>query len=256
MNHPMDENRVKVKSLYKALKLLDYFTDSHTLWGISEVSELESLPKSTVHNIFSTFAVYGILSQDPSSGKYRLGPKIAQLSNYYFASSSSIKAIRSEMEKLASIVNENVYYGTIFEDHVLYLEAVYGTTVSRPTSLIGATAPLHCTGIGKAILAWQRDYAVVDRITQQGLHRFTDTTITTREALLNELDQIQQQGFSSDNMEHELGVKCIAVPIFNTSNTLVGAMSISCPSLRMEGKEEEFARCLTRAQQTLRSLII
>ena len=156
----MEENRVKVKSLYKALKLLDYFSDSHVLWGVSEVSEKEGLPKSTFHNIFSTFAVYGILSQDPSNGKYRLGPKIAQLSNYYFASSSSIKAIRSEMEKLASIVNENVYYGTIFEDHVLYLEAVYGATVSRPTSLIGATAPLHCTGIGKAILAWQQDNGV------------------------------------------------------------------------------------------------
>lgn len=251
----MEDTNIKVKSLYKALKLLDCFSEQNTLLGISEVSEKAALPKSTVHNIFSTFAVCGILVQDSKTGKYHLGPKIVQLSNSYFASSTSMKAVSSEMEKLSSIFNENVYYGTLFEDQVLYLEAVHGSTLSRSTSIIGATAPLHCTGIGKCILAWLSDPALIDRLCKKGLRKFTDNTITSRTLLEKELAEIREQGYAVDNMEHEYGVKCVAVPIFRSNGVLSGAISISCPSLRVEGKELAFAQTLYRAQQTLKSFI-
>ena len=82
--------------------------------------------------------------------------------------------------------------------------------------------------------------------------KFTDNTITDKSALKAELKQIREQGFAIDNMEHEYGVKCVSVPIFKADNTLAGAMSITCPSLRMEGKYAEFAKLLHDAQKNLR----
>lgn len=250
----MDESKVKVKSLYKALKLLDNFSEQKTALKISEVAEQEGLPKSTVHNIFSTFSAYGLLTQDACSGRYSLGPQIAKLSNIYFSTNPAFNMLRTEMERISSIANETVYFGTFFENQVLYLEAVYPSSISRTSSVIGVTAPLYCTGIGKSILAWS-DKAVVDEVFAKPVTRFTENTIVDKHALLRELQESREMGFTVDNMEHEYGVKCVAVPIFRLDNTLAGAMSISCPSLRMEGKYDVFSNLLKEAQRSLRNYL-
>lgn len=247
----MDEPKIKVKSLYKALRLLDCFTEQDTAFGVSAIAEREDLPKSTVHNIFSTFAAYGLLSQDDTNGHYRLGPKVAYLSNIYFSTNSAFVFLRTEMERVSSIANENVYYGTLFENQVLYLEAVYASSINRTSNVVGITAPLYCTGIGKNLLAWSKP-EIIDDLYANPVTKFTDNTITDKSALKAELKQIREQGFAIDNMEHEYGVKCVSVPIFKADNTLAGAMSITCPSLRMEGKYAEFAKLLHDAQKNLR----
>ena len=247
----MDEPKVKVKSLDKALRLLNCFTEQNTEVGVSAIAEQENLPKSTVHNIFSTFAAYGLLTQDASNGHYRLGPKVAYLSNIYFSTNSSFEFLRTEMGRVSSVANENVYYGTLFENQVLYLEAVYTSSMNRTSGVVGITAPLYCTGIGKSILAWS-DPKIVDEIYANPVAKYTDNTITEKSNLKAELKQIREQGFAIDNMEHEYGVQCVSVPIFKADNTLTGAMSITCPSLRMAGKYSAFAGLLLEAQKNLR----
>ncbi len=250
----MDETKIKVKSLYKALHLLDYFAEKHTSLSVSAVAEQENLPKSTVHNIFSTFAAYGLLSRDDNNGHYELGPKIAYLSNIYFSTNSSFSLIHAEIERVSSIANENVYFGTLFENQVLYLDAMYASSMNRTSTIIGVVAPLYCTGVGKSLLAWS-DPSVLDNIFSAPVTKFTENTITDRKVLETELEQIHAQGYSVDNMEHEYGVKCVAVPIFRSDNSLFGAISISCPSLRMENKQAEFAALLQSAQQNLLSFL-
>ena len=247
----MDESKVKVKSLFKALKLLDHFSEQETSLKISDVAEQENLPKSTVHNIFSTFSAYGMLTQDPYTGRYSLGPQIAKLSNIYFSTNPALNMLGSEMERVSAIANETVYFGTFFENQVLYLEAVYPSSMNRTSSVIGVTAPLYCTGIGKSILAWS-DPASVDTIFSEPVTKFTENTIVDKDLLIRELQDSRNAGFTIDNMEHEYGVKCVAVPIFRLDNTLAGAMSITCPSLRMEGKYDLFSNLLKDAQKSLR----
>ena len=97
--------------------------------------------------------------------------------------------------------------------------------------MTGVTAPPYCTGIGKAMLAFAHE-EVINRVEEGGMEPFTHNTITNGEKLREELGQIRQRGFSIDNMEHEYGVKCVAVPIRNKEGAVIGAYSISGPSPR------------------------
>ena len=134
------------------------------------------------------------------------------------------------------------------------MEAVSPSSMNRTSSVIGVTAPLYCTGIGKSILAWS-DPAIIDSVFSNPVTKYTENTITDKQALLRELQTSRETGFTIDNMEHEYGVKCVAVPIFRLDNTLAGAMSITCPSLRMEGKYDLFSNLLKEAQKSLRTYV-
>ena len=98
-------------------------------------------------------------------------------------------------------------------------------------SVLGMTAPLVCTGIGKAILAYMPEEQI-DELLSKPIEKFTDNTITDPDKLREELKKIRNNGYSVDNMEHEYGVKCVAVPVLNHLGQVQGAVSITGPSLR------------------------
>ena len=197
----VNEAEVKVKSLQKALEILNCFTKKSS-WGVTEISEQLDLNKSNVHNILTTFKAMGYLDQDDESGRYKLGLSVYSLC-YSLGQNLSIGSVAAPyLQELADMAGERVYL-----------------------------AQMHCTGLGKAMLAYlpdekQRAYAA------RKLEAYTDYTITDGDALLKELREIRQRGYAIDNMEHEFGVKCVAVPVLGRNGQVVAGVSISGPSLR------------------------
>ncbi len=245
----------KVKSLYKAVKLLDYFTNESPERGISELSELSGLLKSTVHNIVTTFEQAGFLEKNSSTNKYKLGMKVLQLSNNLYASHDLRRLIRPYAEKLCDYSRETVYLAMLCEREVIYVDAIYPVGVTPGRSVIGLKAPLYCTGVGKAIMADLPAFEI-DQILAQKLTSFTPNTITEPRQLLQELEQIRVRGYAIDNMEHEYGIQCIASPIKDTRGKTIASFSISGPSLRFsETKIQEYARMLMEVTRELQSLI-
>ena len=245
----------KVKSLYKAIKLLDYFTNENPERGITELSELSGLLKSSVHNIVTTFEQAGFLEKNPLTNKYRLGMKILQLSNNLYAAHDLRRIIHPYMEKFGNYCREIVYLATYCDDEVIYIDAVYPLGVSPGRSVIGEKAPLYCTGVGKAIIS-DFSEAELNKIIARGLQSFTPNTITDPQALLRELAFTRERGYALDNMEHEYGIKCIAVPIKDMKNVTVASISISGPSLRFsDSKVNEYARMLLEAAAEIKGLI-
>lgn len=96
---------------------------------------------------------------------------------------------------------------------------------------------MHCTGVGKAILAFAPDEKVQQVVRTHGLPRFTANTITTLEALMEEMVATRRRGYAVDNMEHEWGIRCIAVPIRDENGRIHASMSISGPSERLPLEE-------------------
>jgi DNA-binding IclR family transcriptional regulator len=246
---------VKVKSLYKALKLLDCFTYEVPERGISELAELNGMLKSTVHNIVTTFEKCGFLEKNAENSKYRLGIKLLQLNNTLYMTNDLRKIARPYIEKISEYCNESVYFGIPSEHEVIYLDAVYPSGITAGRSIIGVKAPLYCTGIGKAILA----YLPADEIEQvinSGLSPFTQNTIIQHDKLLYELDGIRKRGYSIDNMEHEYGIKCVAVPVRNIRDKVVAAISVSGPSLRFtDDKIVEFSNAIVNICKDLKNHI-
>src|SRR5699024_8298944 len=111
----------------------------------------------------------------------------------------------------------------------------------------------HCISLGKAILAYLPQERIEEIIEQSELVQYTSQTITTREELLNELEQIRDQGYAFDNEEKIAGLKCVAAPVIDPDGRVLGALSISGPSSRMTGERfaDELPEMVTRSANVI-----
>ena len=244
----------KVKSLSKAMNLLDIFTMPPYAYGVSEVARRFNYPKTSVHNIFSTLALYGLLKYDATTQKYLLGYKAAELGHSFRKSNSMLSIMKPYLTQLSADLKETVYLGTLSDDMVLYLDVAY-SPFSAGGDVIGHKAPLHCTGIGKALLAYM-DTESINRILSKPLQAFTPDTKTSPQELLDEISFIRENGYSIDNMEHEFGVKCVAVPLFSEEEQTKGAISISGPSLRFpEATIKEYSILLKEIARKVKPIL-
>ena len=146
----IDNSEIKVKSLQKALEILNLFADKPVL-GVTEISEYFGIYKSTVHNILSTLKAMEYLEQDEETGKYRLGIQVFTLSKALGDTYSITKIAGPYMQELSNITRERVYLAVPYREEVLYLDAMYpAESVELMRSILGERAQMYCTGIGKA----------------------------------------------------------------------------------------------------------
>ena len=245
----------KVKSLLKAMNLLDVFTQPPYEYGVSDLARKFDYPKSSVHNIFSTLSLYGLLKYDETTQKYRLGNKAAELGNSFRKNNSMLSIMKPYLSTLSSELKETVFLANIADDMVLYLDVSYSPHVASGGDVIGLKAPLYCTGIGKALLSCMSDEKV-NLILSQPMKAFTPDTKTTPEELWKDIDFIRKNGYSVDNMEHEFGVKCVAVPLLNEDMELKGAISVSGPSLRFpERVTKKYATRLKQIAEEVKHIL-
>ncbi|WP_411675876.1 IclR family transcriptional regulator [Caproicibacter sp.] len=225
-----------IKSLEKALNILECFSVEKPELGITEISQMTGLYKSNVFNIVSTFVGSGYLEQNPETEKYRIGLKIMGLSHILSTSMGFHSVVHRCINELAKAIDEIVYFGIPDGENVMYMEGAYPEKFYNIRWVQGMTAPLVCTAIGKAMLAYMEE-AFIDQVLAKPLRRYTDYTITDPEILRAELMLTKKRGYSTDNMEHEYGIKCVGVPVFNRSGDLIGALSTTGPSLRFSEEQ-------------------
>ena len=235
---------VKVRSLYKAVKLLDYFNSAHPERGISELAELSGMLKSSVYNIMSTFESCGVVEKNPKTSQYRLGLKILEWSNALSQNDVFGRVIRPFLEELTDRTGETVFLATPYGTNIIYLEAACPKGAMSVRSIKGVVAPMYCTSLGKAILS-RMEPSMIEQVIAAGLEAFTPYTITDAQRFREEIDHIRAVGYSVDNMEHEYGIKCVGVPICNGRNQVIGGISLSGPSLRFNEQQiVEYAKLL------------
>jgi DNA-binding IclR family transcriptional regulator len=228
----LDERQtVKVKSLAKAMNVLECFSVAEPELGVTEIAQRLGIQKSTVCNILSTFEQMGYVTQNPQNGKYSLGLKMLCFS-YIISSHMDLRRVFGPcIQQAARELGEVSYLGVPYGSNVLYLDVAYPDAVSNSRAITGESAPMYCTGLGKAILAFMTKEER-EKILQEPLKKFTEYTISNPAVLHDNLEEVQQNGFAIDNMEHEYGIRCVAVPILGVDNRVVAAISVSGPSLR------------------------
>ncbi|MBN1777066.1 MAG: IclR family transcriptional regulator [Clostridiales bacterium] len=222
-----------VKSLARAMRVLECFTVEQPELGVSEIARMLDMQKSTVFNILSTFQDSGYVVKNPQTSKYYLGFKLLHL-GYIVNQHLGLREIMlPSLTEIAETCREVCYFGTLNNDEVLYIEAVYPSTQQPTRNILGERAPLFCTGLGKAMLA----YLPEERIAQVAAREkkaYTSHTLVDDMALINNLSEIRMNGYAVDNMEHEFGVRCVAVPLFGADGGIMGAVSVSGPSPRFD----------------------
>lgn len=238
-----------VKSVVKTITILESLAREGEA-GVTDLACKAGMHKSTAYRFLATLRDLGYVRQDADSERYGATLALFELGSAILSRTEIWEHAHPVMEKLAQETHETVHLAVLQDERLVYLHKIESTHSLRVSmrSRIGQSAPLHCTGVGKVLLAFT-DSDVVRRIVEtHGLSRFTDTTITDIQHLEDELEQIRAQGFAFDNEERELGVRCVAVPVRHGNTGQLAAISVSVPSARLpDSGVSQFADMLKRA---------
>jgi len=224
---------VIVQSVDRALDILGCFKGQSIELGISEISERMQLSKSTVYGLVNTLLTKGYLEQNEQTKRYRLGIKLFELGTLVYNRMDLRNEAKVFCEELGSKYNTTVHLAAHYGDEIVYIDKVDAPEAVIVYSQTGKCAPMHCTGVGKAILAFLSDDELKHVFAKGDFKKYTEHTITDREELYCELRRIHSCGYAVDNEEIETGLRCIAAPIFNYMNQPVAAISVSAPTVRL-----------------------
>lgn len=203
--------------------------------GLDELAKAVDSPKPTVHRALVALRKAGFASQD-GRGRYLLGDGFLKLAFAHHELRPDHVRVHPLLERLAERFGETAHYAMLDDRSIVYRSKVDPATGAvRLTSTIGGRNPAHCTAVGKLLLAQALpdDASVTAWVRAGELERRTERTITTAAELAEQLRAVREQGYAVDDQENEVGVNCIAVPIFLTSPTVPsGAISVSALAYR------------------------
>jgi len=220
--------------------------------GITELSVRLAMPKATVYRFLQTMKSLGYVRQEADSERYGLGMRMFELGSKALTSPDLVDLSKHHMQMLADATGETVHLGSLIDSEIIYIHKVDSRHMLGMYSRIGRRAPLHCTAIGKVLMAWEHPERR-DRILDGAeFKRFRDKTITTRPAFLAELEQVKKQGFGEDREEFDDHIRCLGVPIFDRLGQPIAGMSVSFPTFRFDAeKAPEVVRMLQAASRDI-----
>lgn len=222
-----------VQSVERVFELLELITDAGGEVTLSELSASTDLPLPTIHRLLRTLVMKGYARQLPNR-RYALGPRLIRLGE---GANKQLGALaRPQLKMLVDRLGETSNMAVLDSDMVVYIAQVPSSHSMRMFTEVGRRAHTHDTGVGKAILAQLDNETVRNIVTRAGMPTPTEKSIGSVEQLLEELENIRERGYSIDEQEQELGVRCFAMAVPNAPTPT--AISVSGPISRVD---ESFA---------------
>lgn len=210
--------------LERAFRLLEVFGPDGRSLGLAEVARRAELPKATAFRLANQLVELGALERTMVG--YSLGMRLFELGSMVTAQRRLREAALPLMEDLYEATHETVHLAIRDGLRILYIEKIRGKRSAPARTQIGTRRPLHCTALGKAILA-ESDETVTQAVIDSGLTRFTPYTITSPQRLHDELDAARREGVAYDREEYQLGVTCVAAAILGHGHDVEAAISVS-----------------------------
>lgn len=220
-------------SVVKAFTLLDAFTMDKQEWGVRELAIKKGYNKSTTYRLLNTLESLGVLQKNDND-KYLLGLKLFELGNLVSIHKTLRKYSRTPLENISREIKETVHFGVLDKNQVLYLNKTESPQGLKVSTQIGSYQKAYCTAIGKVLLAFLPEQKLADYLQTVSLDACTVNTIADRETLQQELQKIRAQEYALDMEELELGLICIAMPVYNNKRQVVASISVSGPSSRFK----------------------
>ena len=218
----------EVAVLRKALDVLDALSATPAS-GLSELTTLSGANKASVFRILRTLESRGFAVKDPATKKYTPGPRLIMLARRVASQIDVSALIQPVLDDLRDCFGETVNFATLVGTEVHYLQVAESTRTLRTSPPVGTNDYLHCTALGKAILASLPPSEATEILQRVVLDKRTSYTITRRKALLEDLEVTRARGYTFDDEESEIGSRCLAVPVLGPDKHPVAALSISGP---------------------------
>ncbi|HYT09984.1 MAG TPA: IclR family transcriptional regulator [Mycobacteriales bacterium] len=242
------ERSYAVRAVERVCSVLNLLQESAEGVSLAEVAAATGLPKASAFRYLWTLQSHRYVERDPVTGLYQFGLAFLPLQARQL--DLLRQRARPHMERLRDLFEETVNLGLLDGNRVIYLEIVESTKSVRLAARPGDRDWVHSTALGKAIAASLPVERVRAILAREGMPPFTDRTITSLPAYLDELTSVRRDGFAVDNGENEPDGRCVAVPVHDIR--LPAALSLSAPSSRLQVRRiPEVARALRAAADAM-----
>ncbi len=239
-----DQNTVQ--ALDRGLEILSHVA-AHPGQTLSEIAETTGEAVATVFRALVTLQGHGMVEAEEPGQFWHVGPGAFRTGTAFLRRTKVVERARQPMDALMRETGETANLGIETRDEVLFLAQVETYEAIRAFFPPGTRAPMHSSGIGKALLAWYPPEKVQGILARRGQDKFTSLTLTSETALLRDLARTRERGFSIDDQERAEGMRCVAAPVFNEFGEPVAGLSVSGPAFRMGLSEAARIGGLVRA---------
>lgn len=247
------EKAKPVRSVERAFEIIELLTHQDTPLAFADISTTLEIPSATAHRILSTMETSGYLHLG-EDGMYSLGGQFIRLAQRVLRIRSLFRdAARTFLHDLVDATGETANLAILDGTEAAYLDQVQTNKMLRAQTFL--RVPLHCSGTGKALLAFQDAATVDDILSRIIMDKHTEHTLTDKNELRAELESISATGIALDNEEMEIGVRCIAAPIL-VDGTAIASISIAGPTTRIStDRLEEFSTQVRRVAAELSEVV-
>jgi IclR family acetate operon transcriptional repressor len=221
-----------IAALRASLDVLDRFTRQEA-WGLSDLTHEVGQSKTRVFRILNTFEECGYVVRDPAAGTYKLGPRLAALSNGAVQFEQLRWRAVPPLQALAESTGETAHVGILHGTQVVTVQLVDGRHDVRMHGTLGKRSPAHASSLGKVLLAYFPEPEIDEFLRACDLKPVTPHTVVDPAEFRRHLREIRALGYALDNEELELGLRCVAAPITDHTGRVVASVSVSAPTTRL-----------------------
>jgi len=222
-----------VKSLVKALNILEVLADEDVPYTLTQLSRRLHLHVSTVHRLLVNLVRHGFVEEDTVSGGYQLSYRVLRMGLRVLDRLDFRRAASPLLRDLNLRTKETVHLAILQETRAISIEKFDSPQAVGLDARLGRVMPLHCTGVGKTLLAYQGEDFLNQMAQSPGLTRMTAHTITGLPQLRRELERIREQGYALDQEEAVDGLRCVAGPVLTHTGQIVAAFSVTGLATRL-----------------------
>jgi len=224
----------KIKSIEKALDLLELLSNKEKEVSITEISKELHMGISTVYRILTTLKCRNYIVQNRQTSKYIFGAKLFTLGYKGQNTKKIIKVAMPFLQKLSKYTNETINFAILEDREIICLYKIESKEILKAGIELGTKIPAHSTSLGKVLLAFltEKEFMMLYSNNNEKLPTFTPNTTSSVEELRRCLKKIKKQGYAIDKEEFKIGVNCLGVPIINNEGKAIASISISGPKSR------------------------
>lgn len=215
-----------VQSIERALDIIEAVAVEQSGLTLTEISDCVDLHKSTVHRVLSTLIKRNYISKT-AEGRYKIGLKPIEVVSYYINNLELQTEARPYVSQITAELGLTAHLGVLDGDKVVYIEKVDTQSAVKLYPQIGQRVYAYCSSLGKCLLSNYSKAQLEDILSGSNFISYTSKTLTTVDALYEEITLIRDQGFAIDDEEYEIGHRCIGAPIYDYRGEIIAAISAS-----------------------------
>lgn len=226
-----------IQSVEKSFALLDYLSAETIPLSLDDLTRKSGFPKTVCFRFMQTLKSLGLVEQSPKTKTYQLGPKLVSLGMAALKRLNLRQAALPVLQMLRDETQETVNLAIPIGTDVLFIERIMSDYLVNSNINIGDRLPVHCSSLGKAILAFISNDRCDEIISRLDFTRKTDRTITTAAALRDQLSVIRNRGYAVNDEELEKGLRAVAAPILNYTGEAFAAINVAWATARHPSRQ-------------------